>query len=142
MKKTFVTVLLLLSLICLVCCGGGATSDEAGMTQESPAPSETKTCSSTLKETPDGEISFTLDNEVLNVSLCLEEKNAEVSALLLPDREAAKTWRDDPSVVIDIDQASTDDNGRAEVRLTLPEDCPKAILVVTVGDRVCEREVR
>ena len=143
MKRIIIIVLLLLSTFCLVCCGGKTTSEEAGTTPASPAATETQKGETTHEETPDnGPLSFTLDGEVLNVSLSLEEKSAEASVLLLPDREAVESWREDASVVIDIDQATTDENGRAEVRLTLPEDQPKALLVVTVGEQVYEREVR
>ena len=143
MKRIIITVLLLLSAFCLVCCGSGGTGEEAGTTPASPAATETQKGETTPGETPDnGPLSFTLDGEVLNVSLSLEEKSAEASVLLLPDREAVESWREDASVVIDIDQVKTDENGRAEVRLTLPEDQPKALLVVTVGESVYEREVR
>ena len=139
MKRAIIIVLLLLSVFCLVCCGG-TESEENGTTPTSPAVSGTQTAS---QETPyDGPLSFTLDGEKLSVSLSLEEGGAEASVLLLPDREAAKTWKDDRSAVIDLDQVTTDEDGRAEARLTLPESCLKAVLVVTVGERVYEREVR
>ena len=132
---------LLLCAACAACERGGTEEMPPAGTPTALTESET---AATAPET-DGEeapVKFTLDKETLTVFLQISEKETEAAVLLLPDREALKSWRDDPSVVIDIDQVKTDEKGRAEVRLTLPENCPSAILWASAGESVYEREVR
>lgn len=143
MRKTAWIVWLLLGAVLLSCCASSGTGTPGGEKQTETALSfggDGTPAEENGEE--DRAVAFTQEGEALTVRLALEEKEAEVSVLLLSDREAEKTWRDDASVVIDIDQVKTDENGKAEARLTLPEDRPSAILFVTVDEKVYEREVR
>ena len=55
----------------------------------------------------------------------------EVSFLLLTDKNARKTWSEDLSKLVDLDQAAFDENGNATVELSDVEQ-RAACLVVTV----------
>ena len=156
LKKVYIVLLCLLCVFGFCCCkkadgtadkgSESPVSTESGRGQESDTAlgSETMPESGTTKETPseDGPVTYTKAGSVLTVTLKLPEHGLEeASLLLLTDGSKQNSWKEDPSVLLDIDQVTLDEEGRATVTMTLSK-AESACIVVTVGDSVYQKEVK
>ena len=63
-------------------------------------------------------------------------KNTDLGVVILVNKHFKDSWKNDPSVLIDLGQISLDENGKGSITLTVPEKYTRFAFCITAPD--CE----
>ena len=123
----------------------GDLPNETAEPTKTPVPTDVETAepsSPSTKEEEDLRVRTAHEGDVLSVDLFFEGKaNAEVSLILLSDKNAIDTWTEaDADKPIDLRQVTLDASGAGSASMYLPKD-KTAYLFVTLGNERIVKEV-